>query len=300
MSLLEEIRDAAVNSQSDLGEVLRKCKVLAASLGSKPLEDWLIWECNGYPDDVKLPEYRVWKVELIGHFCNRLGEEVPQYHIPNSFIPEQYRDQLTTNYCRSSISAIEKMLTDSSGPQIGAQCNAARSLFDNLIVKMSCLSLWQDIPSINILELRNTVRNRVLDFVLALWKENPEAGETQSDSAKIESKTVTQIFNTTIHQGSANIVGNAQDSIITQAVEINNWESLENALKEKGIKQEDIDELKEAIESDPIPESSSKFGPLVSGWIGKMVGKAAKGLWDIGVSTAGSLLATAICKYYGV
>lgn len=49
MTVLEEIQNEAVDSKSDLGALLRKCKVLAARLGSKQLQDWLIWESNGYP-----------------------------------------------------------------------------------------------------------------------------------------------------------------------------------------------------------------------------------------------------------
>ena len=56
MLLLEEIQAAAIDSHSDLGSVLRKCKVLAARLGSQPLENWLLWESNGFPDDVEIPE----------------------------------------------------------------------------------------------------------------------------------------------------------------------------------------------------------------------------------------------------
>ena len=52
MSLLEDIQSAAVDSNSDLGTILRKCKLLAARLGSKTLENWLIYESNGYPLDV--------------------------------------------------------------------------------------------------------------------------------------------------------------------------------------------------------------------------------------------------------
>lgn len=47
MTLLEDIQQSAVDSKSNLGELLRKCKLLAARLGSQPLEDWLIWESNG-------------------------------------------------------------------------------------------------------------------------------------------------------------------------------------------------------------------------------------------------------------
>jgi len=60
MSLLEEIQNEAVDKNSDLGTILRKCKVLAASLGSEPLENWLIWESNGYPDNVQVPDYRAY------------------------------------------------------------------------------------------------------------------------------------------------------------------------------------------------------------------------------------------------
>jgi len=55
MSLLEEIQNEAVGSNSDIGLLLRKCKLFAARLGSQPLEDWLQWESNGYPDDVDIP-----------------------------------------------------------------------------------------------------------------------------------------------------------------------------------------------------------------------------------------------------
>ncbi len=57
MSILEEIQQAAVDANSDLGTLLRKCKVFAARMESQPLENWLIWESNGYPDEVEVPEY---------------------------------------------------------------------------------------------------------------------------------------------------------------------------------------------------------------------------------------------------
>lgn len=68
MSILEEIQAAAVDGTSDLGSLLRKCKLLAARLGSEPLENWLLWESNGYPENVEVPEYRIWSLQLKGHF----------------------------------------------------------------------------------------------------------------------------------------------------------------------------------------------------------------------------------------
>jgi hypothetical protein len=57
--------------------------------------------------------------------------------------------------------------------------------------------------------------------------------------------------------------------------------------------------LKSKIAHDPQPESKGTFGPQVSSWIGKMVGKAALGAWELAVGTASSLLAQAIWLYYG-
>lgn len=68
MSLLEEIQKDAVDSRSDLGTLLRKYKVFAVHLKSQVLEDWLIWESNGYSDKVDVPNYRIWSLEVKGNF----------------------------------------------------------------------------------------------------------------------------------------------------------------------------------------------------------------------------------------
>ncbi len=62
----------------------------------------------------------------------------------------------------------------------------------------------------------------------------------------------------------------------------------------------DIDDLEQAIDTDPSPTSPEAFGGKVSAWVGKMVSKAATGAWQIGVGTAGGLLAKALSVYYGL
>jgi hypothetical protein len=192
MSLLEEIQRAAVDANSDLGTLLRKCKVLAARLGSQPLENWL--------------------------------------------------------------------------------------------------------P----IEVLNAVRNRILDFALALQKEAPTAGESVGNATRqVEPSRVTQIFNTTVYGGSATLVGASDNSPITFNIVSNDFSSLKTALLDQGIAYEDIVELQRAVETDS-PASRQGFGPKVSSWIGKMVKKAADGTWNVGVGTAGNLLAQAISKFHGL
>jgi hypothetical protein len=82
VSLLTEIQNAAVEKDTDLGTLLRKCKVLAARLGSVPLEDWLLHESNGYPDDVPVPDYRKWGTRIVAHFVQPCGQQITNVTVP--------------------------------------------------------------------------------------------------------------------------------------------------------------------------------------------------------------------------
>jgi hypothetical protein len=57
MSLLREIQNDLSSSGSDVPTVLRKCKILAARLGSNELASWVDFELNGYPESQPIPEY---------------------------------------------------------------------------------------------------------------------------------------------------------------------------------------------------------------------------------------------------
>lgn len=165
----------------------------------------------------------------------------------------------------------------------------------------NCLQAWAEFSTSHFIELVNIVRNRILDFSLALWKEEPLAGETKGTPAQgLGAARVTQIFNTTVYGGSANLVGSAHDSSVSFRILTNDFASLENVLRENGLKIEDIGELRIAIDADTPPSSPQSFGPKVSAWIAAMTEKAANGTWQIGLGVAGSLLAKALAKYYGL
>jgi hypothetical protein len=140
-----------------------------------------------------------------------------------------------------------------------------------------------------------------LDFSLAIWKESPDAGDTSVTAGKnIEAAKVTQIFNTTVYGGAANLVGSATESQITFNVTTNDFASLENVLRANSVSEQDITDLKAALEGDPPAKSAGRFGPKVSRWVAKMVGKACDGSWGIAIGAAGKLLAEAISRYYGL
>jgi len=115
------------------------------------------------------------------------------------------------------------------------------------------------------------------------------AGEIgDAPSSKLEATKVTQIFNTTVYNGSANLVGTATDSMISFNISANDMSALEEILRENGIDDSDLHKLKIALASEPKPTSAKAFGPKVSAWISTMINKAADGTWNVGLGAAGS------------
>jgi AbiTii len=301
MSLLEEIQADAVNEDAKLGPLLRKCKVWAARVGSAPLAAWLIHESNGYPDEVAVPNYRTWRLHVKGDFLGAFNSAYRNASIPMGSIPEHVRGSYERYEFRQSVANAEASLAASvaSGKllriETGDLCHV---LGLNVYSDMNCVAAWGELSPASLVELLNAVRNRILDLALAVWKEQPTAGEASTGSSDL-SERVTQQFMTIVHGGTVNVVGSAQTVIGAQVI-ANNMESLRRVLREQGVAAPDIEELQRCIRDDPAPAVPGQFGTRVSGWIGKMVAKAAGGSWEVAVGAAGNLLATLIARYYGL
>jgi hypothetical protein len=281
--------------------LLRKCKVLAARLDSELLENWLLWESNGYPEHVGVPDYRVWELQLKGHFFGPFGSGIQNAPIPLVCVPEEARKHYERYECRQSIASVEAALkTDPATLQVSTG-DLAVMLGTRVYQGQNCVQVWAEFGAGHLVELLNSVRNRILDFALAIGKVDPIAGEEGSGDANspLKPSRITQIFKTAVYGGSATLVGSASNSSLAFNVVTNDLASLENTLRQHGLPQEDIEELQRALAADGKPPAKDKFGPKVAAWMGKMIGKAADGSWQIGIAVAGELLFQAIAKYYG-
>jgi hypothetical protein len=70
MNLLREIQNDLTSSGVEVTTVLRKCKILAARLGSEEFSRWVDWELNGYPDSQPIPGYRQLGITYFASFVN--------------------------------------------------------------------------------------------------------------------------------------------------------------------------------------------------------------------------------------
>ena len=204
MNLLEDIQNAASDPSSSVSTLLRKCRILAARLGNQRLEDWIVWESDGYPEDVPVPKYRIWSLQVRGNFlgpCSNLNHAP----IPTVNLPKNVQKSYNEYKCRFSISSVESTI-ENENKTVLTTGGLASVLGGNVYSGMTCVECWAEFSIGDCIELLNVVRNRVLDFSLELWKANPAVGESNSDAQELLSEdgitqSVNQTFNTTVHEG---------------------------------------------------------------------------------------------------
>ncbi|WP_447752281.1 AbiTii domain-containing protein [Pseudomonas nicosulfuronedens] len=200
MSLLREIQNAAIDANTSLATLLRKCKVLAARLGNNEFKNWVESELNGYRDTNELPEYRVIKVNSKGHFSGPFGSGLKNADIPLFCIDEKFHKKLSYSYFTQPVAALESLVEDSNSGTLSEPWNPdlVAYLGEKFYENMNCMQAWKIIPVATVVAALDAVRNRVLNFVLEIEAEYPDAGEAQANSNPVPQEKVNQIFNTYI------------------------------------------------------------------------------------------------------
>ncbi|MDH5929082.1 hypothetical protein AB4179_19225 [Vibrio lentus] len=200
MSLLRDIQNSAIDANEPIGALLRKCKVLAVRLGSAEFKDWVENELNGYVSKESIPIYRIMSVNCHGDFSGAFGSSMTNASIPPRCIPEEYREPLFTCYLAQPVSSLEALINESDGGTVqelwaaDVTAHFGMKIYQN----MNCLRAWKVIPVNVLVGILDMIRNRVLNFVLEIESEAPEAGDAPINSQPIAEERVNQIFNTYI------------------------------------------------------------------------------------------------------
>jgi hypothetical protein len=260
---------------------------------------------NGYPSKEETPDYRILRhIPSYGNFMN-IAWKASSQPIPMSSIPEDLREGLDTLYLVEPISFYSSLVNKKSDePTINFGWNAdlIAYLGDKIIDGFHLTNAWRAISTSSLVAFIDTVKNRILDFVLEIEAEAPNAGETSSGDVPIPEERVQQLFfNTVILGGSAQIAGGNQkiEHKIDVKVVQNDFDSLRRFLTSLQVGEDDILELGKAIQEDEKSEKETGFGEKVQVWLGKMITKAASGSWKIATAVAANLLTKALMQYYG-
>ena len=303
MSLKQEIQTDIVDPSVKLSTILRKAKILAHHLKSKVVEDWVDQELNGYGSSTaELPDYRKIDTQTYGNFVGAFGSGMKNVPIPTAQLAPDIHEFATQHYLPQGVRELES-LVETGETALRAEWPADLTLFiaDKLVENMVCLQAWKAISVQTIEGVLDTVRNRLLGFVLEVEELDPDAGEGIASETKLSPEDVTQVFNNYI-LGSYNIVGSgtsvAQD-VRQYAIAEGDFASLQSALRALGLGDEDIELLDQAIQSDGQRTKQDGHGPKVREWIGAMIQKAVNGAWKVALESAALVLSRAISSYYG-
>lgn len=264
MSLLREIQDAAIDSNTRLAVLLRKCKVLAARLGNPEFKQWVENELSGYEDTETLPEYRILNVNSKGHFSGPFQSELRNADIPLSCIDEELRENLSHSYLSQAIAALESLVEDASGGTLQEPWNpdlvayVGRKIYRG----MNCMQAWKVVPVANIIAALDAVRNRVLNFVLEIEAESPDAGEAPINSSPLPQEKIHQIFNTyitgnvqNVATGSSNVNQNSVNNSANEKLFIDLLTALHKAEGSKSV----IADLANTVEEMRVNQGDKNF-----------------------------------------
>jgi hypothetical protein len=201
MTLLREIQDVAVNADVDLTVVLRKCRISATRLGYPDFKDWVDRELAGYKDKSKLPDYRIIPgAGAFGTFSGPFGSGIKNAPIPSIYLPEGFEDYARKVYLHEGISSYILLLANSNGssPCIHWPADLVLLVGQELDSNYNLISAWQTLSLGSIANVLDTVRNRILNFVLELESEAPNAGESFQASPVVPPERTAYYFYTYI------------------------------------------------------------------------------------------------------
>lgn len=304
MTLLREIQNDAVDQSVDITTLLRKCKILSARLKHQEFSNWVEHELNGYDSNEQLPKYRILDVQSFGHFSGPFGSGLKNAPISSFSLPETLRPIANLAYMDKGISNYSSLVKSDKNISLSSNWPAEIIALHGgkFYQNMNCIGAWRLIGSSQIRGLIDTIRNRVLSFVLEIESQSPNAGEASSTEIPIPQEKVNQIYQTIIlgNVGNVSTGGSNVSQVSMGEINHNDFGSLKGYLQSLQVEKDDIDALQSAIQHDDNPTEQNKLGKNVSDWLGKMVSKAASGLWKISTSVAAEVLSKGILKYYGM
>lgn len=302
MSLIHDIQAAAISQTTDIPTLLRMCKLLAARISHQRFGEWVNQELNGYPTVESLPDYRVVRVDSYGSFIGSFAR-ADRLQIPVSILPEELREQYRHAYMGSSISAYTALLEGDKTGRVEEPWPVGLAIHhaSKLTPEMQCVAAWKEIPVGAVVRLLDSVKTRVLGFVIDLEREAPNAGDTPIGSQPpLSTEKMTQIFNTNITGNVGNLANSSENFSQTASIQPGNWDSLEQRLLSLGLRSIDLEGMRTELERAASSKEQSEKSAVAGTWIGRLTTKAIGGVSGVGIEVAATGIAKAIAAYLGL
>ncbi|WP_126176318.1 hypothetical protein [Tsuneonella rigui] len=178
--LLLEVINGAVDGNTGVSVLLRKCRLLSDFFKNDNLTDWVTKELNGYDDWKNLPTYRVLDVGAKGLLLGPFNAQINAQPLASAVLEKEHRHFAESVFLREPASAYEGLKDEGDG---GYRVEWPGNLvlkYQSSFIKGYALNIaWQDIPVHALRTVPETVKNRVLEFALSLRNEFGESIDAQ-------------------------------------------------------------------------------------------------------------------------
>ena len=299
MKLLEDIIESVTVSKEPVSDILRRCLVLAFKLKNETLKAWVEHELNGYGNTLDLPEYRRSAGVAKGLFPGGYGAELRDQPLAASILKPEHQHFANEIRLAQPIAAYEGAKNEQNAA-LPWPADLVAMYQSKFIEHYALNRAWMEIPGSVFTGLIDTVRTRILSFVLEIQAALPENNEKAID--KIEPATIERLVQVTIFGGN-NVIGNVGD-FNAQSVIAGDLNSLKKSLKAMNVEDLDIESLETIlIEDDSGRVQEAKPKPLdqkTIKWITETTKKLGGSAVKIGGKLAEEVIRTAIMKYVGL
>jgi hypothetical protein len=302
MGLIQDLQNDILDPKTSLSTILRRAKVLAVTLGNDELKLWVDNELNGYDSRKEIPDYRCFLGQNLGDFSGAFGSGMTNAPIPLAVLPEIVQEYVKELHVSQGVRALESLLeSDEKYFRLPWPADMVAYVQEEIYNKYVCVSAWRVLGREQVEQVLDTVRNRLLNFILELKEKYPEINKSENAIPKIPEKEISSVFHTHIY-GDQNVVATGSDIVqeVSQNELHNDIDALISFMREEvGVPADDAAKLKKAIKDDGQREEPNKFGPKVANWVAKMTKKSLNGTWEVVAGTAQAMIIKTLCKYYG-
>jgi hypothetical protein len=304
VSKLTEIIDAATTDNVSVPALLRMTKVLAARMETPPLLDWVDSELGGYPARGPLPTYRgPFPAQVLSDWSGpTIVRNAP---VAPSSVPSQLRDLAFTIEFREPVSElaltaqIDGVVSYSWPTDMVARINGEMQMgrfaeLQQLAPMHGLVAANRLISPARVAGVLDNVRTRVLGLALDLEKVLPEAGELGAIS---ENPSEINYIVTNHIYGEGNAVAIGDNA--TVSVPKGDLEALLRSAENAGLSQDQVAELRAAIEADRESGDVDEPGSRVRDLLGKLTWGGAKTAGKVGIGAGGGIVTALVRAYYG-
>jgi len=223
-------------------------------------------------------------------------------------LPEQVRDEYANPPVRQGVRVIAEMLNaQKEGTISWAWPAPACEVFDhkNYRSDLRLMQAWISVPVAALVGILETIRNRVLSFVLEIVIMERRSGPDHKGPSKESKETQTAQITQTFHQiiyGPVSNVGTADSVSQTMIVAPGDLEGLRTRLRESGLPNSELQDLERAIKADETEPQPGKghFGKNVSKWLGETFNKAATGAIKVAPELIATVATKALKEFCGI